>query len=480
MGEIIYSDLVTRLISKSRQKYVPYPRFVSCALEVLLGSDYTRDENFRSSPTILSNSNFSKDPSKVTFIKLTAFMVVVNNHEKSVTPLPFTIKKKKRKSQTVTPTLPKSQGLEASRSLPQKRKNPKSKMTPTETQVTPPTRPTEDSEQSYSVSLDKATDPEDPNKNKQLARMGLPSIVPDEALLLSNEDLIEESEDDIFEAEEEMDEDIQEPENEETQTHHSIEHTTEAHNENVNVLPLIERKLVQYLQKTYKLIQATMKIIDNINKVGIDERAKLLKALNRVSETLEADSALKEEMTRLAEAHTTTYGALSSVTELLPLAKTFDFSGLKSLVETLRVAFNAQNDHLAIGLSLLHLWPGMENADMEIQQTEDDKAEKEQVPKRPTRAVLISIVRPLQRTNPEVEILTSPSTPAETTPPSEPQVVQREVKGLATNKTGEPTKKLVPTSKECSVLDIITQAWMIGLANYLERESEVSSERKTK
>ncbi|GKC82659.1 hypothetical protein Tco_1138376 [Tanacetum coccineum] len=109
-------------------------------------------------------------------------MVVVNNHEKSVTPLPFTIKKKKGKSQTVTPTLPKSQGLEDSRSLPQKRKNPKSKTTPTETQVTPPTRPTEDSEQSYSVSLDKATDPEDPNKNKQLARMGLPSIVPDEGV----------------------------------------------------------------------------------------------------------------------------------------------------------------------------------------------------------------------------------------------------------------------------------------------------------
>ncbi|GJS43449.1 hypothetical protein Tco_0568492 [Tanacetum coccineum] len=30
----------------------------------------------------------------------------------------------------------------------------------------------------------------------------------------------------------------------------------------------------------------------------------------------------------------------------------------------------------------------------------------------------------------------------------------------------------------CSILDIITQAWMIGLANYLERESEVSSKRK--
>ncbi|GKC08262.1 hypothetical protein Tco_0999872 [Tanacetum coccineum] len=38
-------------------------------------------------------------------------------------------------------------------------------------------------------------------------------------------------------------------------------------------------------------------------------------------------------------------------------------------------------------------------------------------------------------------------------------------------------KKLV---MNCRILDIITQAWMIGLANYLERESEVSSERKTK
>ncbi|GKE38336.1 hypothetical protein Tco_1461741 [Tanacetum coccineum] len=44
-------------------------------------------------------------------------------------------------------------------------------------------------------------------------------------------------------------------------------------------------------------------------------------------------------------------------------------------------------------------------------------------------------------------------------------------------KFGDPGKFLIPC---CSILDIITQAWMIGLANYLERESEVSSERKTK
>ncbi|GKB29742.1 hypothetical protein Tco_0869143 [Tanacetum coccineum] len=75
---------------------------------VLLGPDYTQDESFRSSPTILSNSNFSKDPSKVTPIKLADFMVVVNNREYSVNTLPFTVKKKKGKSQSVTPTLPRS------------------------------------------------------------------------------------------------------------------------------------------------------------------------------------------------------------------------------------------------------------------------------------------------------------------------------------------------------------------------------------
>ncbi|GKE80494.1 hypothetical protein Tco_1550494, partial [Tanacetum coccineum] len=55
---------------------------------MLLGLDYTHDESFGSSPTILSNSNFSKDLFKVTPIELMAFMVVVNNHEHSVSPLP--------------------------------------------------------------------------------------------------------------------------------------------------------------------------------------------------------------------------------------------------------------------------------------------------------------------------------------------------------------------------------------------------------
>ncbi|GJY26304.1 hypothetical protein Tco_0401030 [Tanacetum coccineum] len=84
IGEIIYSDLVTKLLNKSRLRYVSYPRFISCTLEVLLGLEYTQDEIFGYLPGILMSL------------------------------LPLSTKKKKGKSQTMTPTLPKSQGPEAS------------------------------------------------------------------------------------------------------------------------------------------------------------------------------------------------------------------------------------------------------------------------------------------------------------------------------------------------------------------------------
>ncbi|GJU45167.1 hypothetical protein Tco_1202433 [Tanacetum coccineum] len=98
IGEIIYNDLVTKLLNKSRLKYVSYPRFISCALQELLGPDYTQDENFRFLPGILSNSNFIKDPSKVTDIKLMAYMIVVNSQKDSVSLLPLAAKPKKGKS----------------------------------------------------------------------------------------------------------------------------------------------------------------------------------------------------------------------------------------------------------------------------------------------------------------------------------------------------------------------------------------------
>ncbi|GJY76832.1 hypothetical protein Tco_0481948 [Tanacetum coccineum] len=176
IGEIIYSDLVTKLLNKSRLKYVSYPRFISCALQVLLGSEYTQDKKFRFLPPILSNSNFTKDPSKVTDIELTAHMIAVNNRRDSVSPPPLAAKPKKGKSQTVASTLPKSQGPEASGALSKKRKKPKSKRPPTETKESPP-KPTEGSEQSHSVSSGTVPDPQDLERDIQLASTGLPSTL---------------------------------------------------------------------------------------------------------------------------------------------------------------------------------------------------------------------------------------------------------------------------------------------------------------
>ncbi|GKD57265.1 hypothetical protein Tco_1290652, partial [Tanacetum coccineum] len=43
---------------------------------------------------------------------------------------------------------------------------------------------------------------------------------------------------------------------------------------------------IYHKAQTDKLIQETMKNLDKIIKAGVDERAKLLKSLNKVSETL--------------------------------------------------------------------------------------------------------------------------------------------------------------------------------------------------
>ncbi|GKB57466.1 hypothetical protein Tco_0913652 [Tanacetum coccineum] len=145
--EIIYSDLVTKLTNKSRLKYVSYPRFILCALAELLGPEYTQDENFENLLGIMSNSNFSKDPSKVTEIELTASMIVVNNRETSVSPLPFSGKKKKGKTQTGSHS-PSDEGTLKSQPLPE----------------------------------DKKSDPQDSKSNLQLVDMGLPSTVPDEGV----------------------------------------------------------------------------------------------------------------------------------------------------------------------------------------------------------------------------------------------------------------------------------------------------------
>nr|GEW03037.1 hypothetical protein [Tanacetum cinerariifolium] len=76
-------------------------------------------------------------------------MIAVNNQRDSLSLPPLVAKPKKGKSQTVAPTLPKSQGPKASGALSKKRTKTKSKRPPTKTKESPP-KPTEGSEQSYS------------------------------------------------------------------------------------------------------------------------------------------------------------------------------------------------------------------------------------------------------------------------------------------------------------------------------------------
>nr|GEW46633.1 hypothetical protein [Tanacetum cinerariifolium] len=263
----------------------------------------------------------TKDSSKVTPIELTAFMVAVNNNEKLVNPLHFSIKKKKRKSQTVTLTLPQSQGPKASGSLLQKRKKPKSKNPPTETKVTPPSKPTEGYDQSHSVtppskptegydqshsvSSGIVPDPQDPEKNIQLADI--------QAYLLSKDKLAQESdEEEVFAARDDIEEDTQADEEEHQSPSPNKDKPEPSHTPKTqvsdsdtsspdlkkydNILPLTERQLVKYLRKasiegyyeeivdhmeqTNKVIDAAMNILTKTTLQG-----DILNALNKVTET---------------------------------------------------------------------------------------------------------------------------------------------------------------------------------------------------
>ncbi|GJW80238.1 retrovirus-related pol polyprotein from transposon TNT 1-94 [Tanacetum coccineum] len=85
-------------------KYVDHPT------PKVFGGNYSSNEQVNSIQQLLAYSLITgtKDPSKVTNIKLTAHMIAVNNRMDSVSPLPLVAKPKKGKSQTVASTLPKS------------------------------------------------------------------------------------------------------------------------------------------------------------------------------------------------------------------------------------------------------------------------------------------------------------------------------------------------------------------------------------
>ncbi|GKC87343.1 hypothetical protein Tco_1147992 [Tanacetum coccineum] len=104
---------------------------------------------------------------------------------------------------------------------------------------------------------------------------------------------------------------------------------------------------VDHREQTDKLNQAT---IDSLDKAATD-RTNLLKALNRVTETLQViqddvkdDPTLNKKVIEATEAYTKNSIAL---TELLTLVKNFNFQGLKSSVVFLQATALRQEGHLA-------------------------------------------------------------------------------------------------------------------------------------
>nr|GEU48891.1 hypothetical protein [Tanacetum cinerariifolium] len=142
-------------------------------------------------------------------------------------------------------------------------------------------------------------------------------------LLLSDDELIKESNDDVFEAGDEMDEDIQQADKEETQDTDASNSESFSCSETFkpydNYMPITERQLVRNLQHFSEVLydQETMSNLDKISKAGVDERAKLLKSLNRLSKTLEADFALKKEMKKMAESNTIISRNVTNLTKML-------------------------------------------------------------------------------------------------------------------------------------------------------------------
>ncbi|GJW30390.1 hypothetical protein Tco_0047265 [Tanacetum coccineum] len=155
--------------------------------------------------------------------------------------------------------------------------------------------------------------------------MFLATIFDIQALLGSSDDeLKEDSDDDVFEVGEEIDEDIQEPNTEETQTHHSTETPTkEPHSqEHQSPSPPKEqhesskakktnasdsRSSLDTLEEHKEVVASYVDLraaIEGYYEEDVDHIAQTDKlSLNKVFDTLEADSALKEAMQQMAESN---------------------------------------------------------------------------------------------------------------------------------------------------------------------------------
>ncbi|GJS35288.1 hypothetical protein Tco_0533670 [Tanacetum coccineum] len=429
------------------------------------------NENFGYLPSIMSNFNFSKDPSKVTEIELMAHMIDVNNQKDSVSPLPLSAKKKKGKTQTMTPTIPKSQGLEASGALSKKRKQPKPKK---DTYTGLPSTLDEGTRKSQPFPKGTTINPKDSGGNDQPADKRLPSMDSNEGMaktvphpkgpLGDNDSGGNKPPADI----EPINPTVADPSG--TGAKYQVDQTqftrlrkvsrvlnrlTEAqwtqHEEDVvsyvDLKAAIEgyyEENIDHMEQTDKVIDAAMNFLDKNNIA----RGDLLNALNGVTEALKAiqDAVKEDHATALTqEEHLASWSksstsmawnlgprmtAIESSQTKIKSEITFlkkDTSDIKSMMTEIYQSFkvNVEGENVT-------------QADTEEppSHTEGEHAAMEE---EPTNAVLITTVKPTKIQ--PITIIISISQP-------EPSVPQRKGKVIVTNDQPEDQRKLVPASKE--------------------------------
>ncbi|GJT65631.1 retrovirus-related pol polyprotein from transposon TNT 1-94 [Tanacetum coccineum] len=285
IGKIIYNDLATMFMAKTRQRYLP---------------------------PVLSQSNFSKNPSEVDPIELTTFMNNVITHETLVSPLPKGKKAKHKKTTLVQTTLNLTKekvplgDTDTSQSvLTGQSTDPQD----TEGNKQPaikglPSTADEDIRTSSLLSEAKPIDPKDLEGNIHPIDKGLPATHPDEALLEDfEEDLKDESDEEMYEAGEEVDEEKSPKLLYAQLFEDNWAKREEAATSYADLSAAVEEyadENKEHIHQTDREIDSVMECVEKINKARVDECITLLKSLNRVSKTLEVDFALKTSLDSLS------------------------------------------------------------------------------------------------------------------------------------------------------------------------------------
>jgi hypothetical protein len=139
-----------------------YPRFISCALRDLLGSEYAKPDAVGFEPDVLHKANYSRDPLEVTPVTLTTYMRTAIQGDNKISPVPSPTKKVKRKKGQGSRKVAQPKSLDTEISDPKlaKRGQQQPPLTADTLRIitqslAPKQRPTEGTKTSHSVSSGK-------------------------------------------------------------------------------------------------------------------------------------------------------------------------------------------------------------------------------------------------------------------------------------------------------------------------------------